>query len=120
MSEFPKGQVTEFQLNAEDRLEAEEIITELQKRMLDLLSRKDSQLKRTSTAYRYGPQLTEISIGDSVVIIEKGAGELKIKCNGAPVLKLTGFNLDMIDYRGMTNALRNLRQYMILDDLANV
>jgi hypothetical protein len=120
MSKFPEGQVTSFDLNAEDHLEAEEIITGMQQCMLGLLDRKDSMLKQVSKAHTYGPLTTTITIDNNVVIIEKGAGELKIKLNGNPVLKLTGLNLDMIDYQGMKDALRGIRKYTILDDLANL
>ena len=123
MSDLPEGPVSGHSLDADGHLLAEELIGELQDRMETLRSRGDEHIekaKKLGYASNYTPDLYMIQFGDSIIVVQIGQGGISVSHNGKSVVRIHGMNLDLIDFKGLQISLREVRRYMILDDLANV
>jgi hypothetical protein len=110
-------------LTADEHLRAEELIGELQDRLQELQARNDdhiSKSKRVGRASSYEPWLHSIQFGDSTIVVQVGQGRVAVSHNGKDVVRIFGQSLDLIDLDGLSKAMLGVRQYMILDDLANV
>ena len=123
MTDLPEGPVSGHSLSADEHLLAEELIGELQDRMEALRSRGDEHIEKARKrgyASNYTPDSYTIQFGDSIIVIQLGQGRISVSHNGKSVIRIYGLNLDLIDFKGLQIALREIRRYMILDDLANV
>jgi len=109
-----------FDLTADEHLQAEELIDELQDRIITLGTRKDSSLKTTNRPSSYQPLIHTVKLGDEVIVVKVRKSEVRVSHQGKQVLAITGMNLDGINFAGLTKALVGLQRYMILDDLANI
>jgi len=112
-------------MTPDDRLQADELINELQGRINTLLERGDDCLeknvKEVDVAISYGesPKIT-INDGHSESFITWTAGRYRVTHKGSRVLEITGAYVDMIDVAGLQKAMSGIRRRMILDDLADV
>lgn len=119
----PKGPRSGSTLTADEHLLAEELIGELQDRMMKLQDMGDEHIekaKKRGYASNYDPDSWSIQFGDSIIVIKLGQGRISASHNGKDVLRIFSMKLDLIDFEGLRRALRGVRNYMILDDLANV
>lgn len=118
--EWPKSGLM---LNGEEHLEAEELIWELQDRWEALVKRGDEHVeraKRRGFASNYSPDTYSIQFGTSVVVLKKGQGRVSVSHNGKDVLRIFAMNIDLVNIPKLSDAMVGIRQYMILDDLANI
>jgi hypothetical protein len=120
MSEVKEGMKKGFDLTADEHLQAEELIGELQDRIGTLDTRKDSHLKTTNRANRYEPTIHTIKVGDQKIILKVRASELRVSMGGRAVISVTGLHLDEIDFDGTREVMSVLHHYMVLDDLASI
>jgi len=109
-----------FELTTDERLDAEDIINELQDRIATLGSRKDGHLKTTSRTSHYEPMIHTIKMGDEIIVVKVRASEVQVSHRGKEVVSIMGFNLDGIDFVGLRKAMAGIQHYMILDDLASI
>jgi hypothetical protein len=110
-------------LTAEEHLEAEELIGELQDRMYELRNRNDKHVKkarRRGYASNYEPDTYTIKFGESIIVIKDGQGRVSVSHNGKDVVRVFGMNLDLINLDGLNRSMAGIRQYMVLDDLASI
>jgi len=109
-----------FELTADEHSAAEDLLAELQDRVADLKTRDNGELKSTERLSSYEPLTHTIKIGDDKIVVKERASELKVEHGKNLVVSITGLNLDEIDIDGLDATLQIMRQYMILDDLANI
>jgi len=120
---IPKGPRSGLTLDAEEHLIAEELIHELQDRWENLIARGDDHVKkarRRGFASNFSPDIYSITFGGSTIVLKKGQRRISASHNGKDVLRIFGSNIDLIDFEGLSRAMVGVRQYMILDDLANI
>jgi hypothetical protein len=110
---------TGAELTGEEHDYAEEIITELQTRLIKLRGRKDEHATFTPRQ-RYEPDTYQIVFGDDVIYIYTNANRLWVDHNAVRVLQITGLHIDQIDFEGLEKSMNRVRQYMVLDDLAEI
>ena len=123
-SNWPKSGST---LTRDEHLEAEELINELQERWESLLDRGDEHIKRAvEKGYRrpppenFEPDTYVIEFGGNKITLKKGQGGISATHNGKDVLRIYQSAITLIANEGLSKAMVGIRQYMVLDDLANI
>jgi len=121
-SDWPKSGST---LTREEHLQAEELINELQERWESLLDRGDEHIqKAVKRGYRrpenFEPDSYVIEFGGNKIVLKKGQGGISATHNGKDVLRIYQDSITLIDNEALSKAMVGIRQYMVLDDLANI
>jgi len=107
-------------LTADEHLHAEELLEELQERIVTLGARKNSVLLTTNRPVRYEPLIHTIKIGDETIVVKVRASEILVLHRGKKVADICGLVISKINFDGFIKALAGIRRYMVLDDLASV
>jgi len=108
------------ELTAEEHLEAEELINEMQDRLETLRERNQTKGITTGLGFKYQPISYTVETTHGQVVFEVGQGGVEVKLNGSSVLQIVGLYLVGIKFNPLTRALSGVRAQMILDDLAAI